>query len=170
VAPAQDASGGDDTDAPDAPPAGLCPLGYEPINNLGIYRVVNASTATWQAAADDCNNDDDIGGPYANFTHLVVLGGEPERIGLTNGSTPVMGNSWIGLSDRRTEGTFEWVTAEPTSGYPMVGMQPPWDTDDPDDAGGAEDCGRFKLTFVLEDKPCGDSLRYVCECDAFRSN
>ncbi len=169
VAPAGDAPGADDAaDAPDAPDAALltCPLGYAPINNIGMYRVVNASTASWTAAAGDCNDDDDAGGPYTGFTHLVVLGNETERIGLTNGTTPVMGNTWIGLGDAVVDGTFVWVTAEPTAGYPMVGMRPPWDGGDPD-GGTGENCVRLKNDFTLEDRPCGESLRYVCECDAF---
>lgn len=176
IAPAQDASAGDDADIAedatgrDATEAVPCPLGYQPINGSGMYRVINASTATWQAAAADCNDDDDAGGPYTGYTHLIVLGGEAERISVTTGTTPVMGNSWIGLNDLATEGTFVWVTSEPTGGYPMVGQQPPWDSDDPDNAGGVEDCGRFKNSFVLEDKPCTDMLRYVCECDAYPPN
>ncbi len=156
----------DAVDAVDAVDTLSCPLGYAAINNLGMYRVVNATTATWQAAAVDCNNDDDVGGPYTGFTHLVVLGNETERIGLTNGTTPVMGNSWIGLGDAVVEGAFAWVTSEPTAGYPMVSMRPPWDESDPD-GGTGENCVRLKNDFTLEDRPCGESLRYICECDAF---
>jgi hypothetical protein len=158
---------GDAPDAPDAPPVAACPSGYGPINGIGMYRAVEPGNKSWQDAAADCNDDDDTGGPYSGYTHLVVLGGETERIAITSGTTPISGNTWIGLSDLETEGTYLWVTAEPTGGYPMVGMQPPWDTDDPDNAGGNEDCIRFKNSFVLEDKPCTNLESYVCECDAF---
>lgn len=153
--------------AADAAPVAACPSGYAPINGIGMYRAVEPGSKSWQDAAADCNDDDDTGGPYSKFTHLVVLGSETERLALSAGGTPVSGNTWIGLSDLATEGTYLWVTAEPTGGYPMVGEHPPWDTDDPDNAGGAEDCIRFKNDYSLEDKPCTDTQSYVCECDAF---
>jgi len=160
------------TDAVDATPMADCPAGYGPIKGIGMYRPVEGAGAdrSWQAAAVDCNDDDDAGGPYRLFTHLVVLGDETERTTITGAGTPITGNTWIGLSDLTTEGTYVWVTSEPTGGYPMVGMKPPWDTDDPDDAGGNEDCIRFKNNYTLEDKPCTDKLSYVCECDAFPPN
>jgi hypothetical protein len=150
----------------------LCPAGYGPINGIGMYRSVEGSQAderTWLEAAADCNDDDGAPGSYAFYTHLVVLRDEPERIAITSPGSPVSGNTWIGLSDLRLEGAFEWVTAEPTLGYPVVGVKPPWDIDDPDDGGATgEDCVRFKNTsYALEDKPCETTETYVCECDAF---
>jgi hypothetical protein len=171
LAPMED--GADSNDAGDASPDAnngasmMCPAGYAPIGGIGMYRPVETTPKTWRAAAADCNDDDDAGGPYAGFTHLVVLANEAERLAITRSPTPISGNTWIGLSDLTVEATFSWVTSEATNGYPVVGQQPPWDTDDPDDAGGAEDCIRFKNSYVLEDKPCDDVQSYVCECDAF---
>lgn len=142
-----------------------CPANYVPINGIGRYRVDDTSK-TWTDAAQDCN--DDAAGSSI-YTHLLVLGTEAERTTITSSST-VNGNTWIGLSDRAVEGTFVWVTSEPTGGYPVVGQSPPWDTDDPDNADGGEDCVRFKNSFVLEDKPCGDEQSFICECDAFAPN
>jgi hypothetical protein len=147
-----------------------CPAGYGPINGIGMYRPVESTPKAWQAAAADCSDDDDTGGPYSGFTHLVVLANEMERQTITGASTPISGNTWIGLSDLALEGTYVWVTSEATGGYPVVGQQPPWDMDDPDDGGGGEDCIRFKNGYVLEDKPCGDVQSYVCECDGFAPN
>ncbi len=145
-----------------------CPAGYGPVNGVGSYRPVESADKAWIDAADDCNDDDD-NGTFLLHTHLVVLSSESERTMFSTASS-VSGNTWVGLSDRATEGSYVWVTNEPTGGYPVVGQQPPWDTDDPDNAGGGEDCVRFKNSFVLEDKPCGDTESYVCECDAFAPN
>jgi hypothetical protein len=170
VAPTDDSIAVDaSADAHTAQPL-ACPAGYAPIHGIGMYRPVESTPRTWQAAAADCNDDDDAGGPYAGHTHLVVLANETERLTITGSSTPISGNTWIGLSDVAVEGTYVWVTSEPTGGYPAVGQKPPWDTDDPDDNGGAEDCVRFKNGYVLEDKPCSDVQSYVCECDAFAPN
>jgi Lectin C-type domain len=164
-----------DTDPPDAPkddaavdaaPVGDCPAGYEPLNGIGRYRVEEGADKSWQDAALDCNDDDDTGGPYRLFTHLVVLGNEIERTTITDAGTPITGNTWIGLSDLTTEGTYVWVSTEDTGGYPMLNMAP-WDPGEPDNMGGNEDCVRFKNGYVLEDKVCGTAESYVCECDAF---
>jgi hypothetical protein len=159
-------------DGPGLDAIGLaCPSGYVAIGGFGRYRVVEGADKTWSDAADDCNDDDD-NGPFTLHTHLLVLGSEVERLGVTSSTNPnVSGNTWIGLSDRADESEFEWVTNEPTGGYPAVGDEPPWDDDDPDDANNNEDCVRFKNgSYVLEDKPCTDTESYVCECDAFAPN
>jgi Lectin C-type domain len=165
---------GSDASSVDASPgndAGLamCPSGYGAVAGIGRYRVVEGKDLKWDKAAEDCNDDDDSG-TFVLHTHLLVLGSEVERLALTGTSTPISGNTWMGLSDRAVEGTFAWVTNEPTNGYPIVGQQPPWDASEPDNAGGEEDCVRFKNSYVLEDKPCDDEQSYVCECDAFAPN
>ncbi len=160
-------SGGMDA-RPDAGDPGtlLCPLGYAPINGSTTqYRIIESST-TWLLAAADCNDDDDLTSSLSARTHLVVIGDNTEKITLTN---QFSGNTWVGLSDAATEGTFLWVTSEPTNGFPVVGQQPPWDAGDPDGST-AENCVRFKNSFDFEDKPCTDSNSYVCECDRFAPN
>jgi hypothetical protein len=150
------------TDASDPGPT-LCPLGYAPINGSSTqYRIVESNT-TWALAAADCNDDDDLVSGITGRTHLVVVGDNTEKITLTN---QFSGNTWVGLTDEDDEGVFEWVTNEPTNGFPQVGMQPPWDTGDPD-GGTAENCVRFKNSFDFEDKACTDPNSYVCECDRF---
>lgn len=144
----------------------MCPTGYGALGtSASRYREVTA-TASWTAAAADCADDDD-GGAFTGFTHLAVIGDDAERLALTSPAA-ITGNTWVGLSDQLIEGTFRWVTAEPTGGYPQVGQQPPWDNGDPD-GGDPIDCVRFKNSFTYEDKACGDANSYLCECDAFPS-
>lgn len=159
--------GGDGGDGGDGTPAAMCPSDYGPINNVGMYRVVNQPELVWAAAAADCNDDDDTGGPYSGFTHLLVLRDEAERLAITAAGTPIVGNTWIGLNDRGFEGTFVWGTSEPTGSYPVVKI-PPWAPGDPDDPNGTENCVRFKNGYTLEDKVCDTMERYVCECDAYK--
>ena len=165
-----DAPGPDDAPAPDAGPDAapdapetplLCPAGYAAINGSSTrYRIVEVDV-TWAAAADDCDDDAPSGG--TSFTHLVVVGSRAEQLSLAN---QFSGNTWVGLTDLAQEGTFVWVTDEPTGGFPVVGQQPPWDGGDPDDSA-AENCVRFKNSFDFEDKRCSDLNSYVCECDGF---
>jgi hypothetical protein len=177
---APDARDGDGPGAPDARDGdalpGTCPADYVTIGTQPtMYRVVEGgapAARTWQDASLDCDDDDD-GGGFSRFTHLVVIGDEAERIEITEKSMSpaISGNTWIGFSDLdtegTTEGTFVWVTEEIPAGQPTGDTKPPWDTDDPDDAGGVEDCVRFKNGFEFEDKPCSDPLSYVCECDGY---
>jgi hypothetical protein len=173
---ADDAGTGDDAGEADAadddgsdarPDASLpsCPIGYASIGNSTTqYRVVE-DDVIWGIAAFDCNDDDDdlTGGGH---THLVVVGDDLEKAALTG---QFSGNTWVGLTDELVEGTFVWVTAEPTGGYPVVGQRPPWDSGDPDGAID-ENCVRFKNSFDFEDKSCFDLNSYVCECDRFAPN
>ncbi len=142
-----------------------CPTGYAPIGNSTTqYRVIEVGV-TWATAALDCNDDDDLAAVNGH-THLLVVGDDLEKAALTS---QFSGNTWVGLTDQLVEGTFSWVTAEPTGGYPVVGQQPPWDNGDPDGST-AENCVRFKNSFDFEDKPCLDLNSYVCECDRFAPN
>lgn len=110
----------------------------------GYYRPVTAN-ASWLTAQADCTND------VAGATHLIVLSTPAE-------STYMLARlGWIGLSDRITEGTFVTVTAE-------IGDQRPFSSGQPDNGGGNEDCVHMKPD-GLDDDQCGNTHRYVCECD-----
>jgi hypothetical protein len=110
----------------------------------GLHRAVPTS-ATWVNAESDCAND------VAGATHLVVLSSTAE---VTYVKTQL---GWVGLSDRATEGTFVNVTGEP-------GDLRPWESDQPDNGGGNENCAQMKAA-GLDDDQCGNGHRYVCECD-----
>ena len=110
----------------------------------GLHRAV-ATNATWLIAEADCAND------VAGATHLVVLSSTAE---VTYVKTQL---GWVGLSDRAVEGTFVNVTNEP-------GDLRPWDSGQPDNGGGNENCAQMKAT-GLDDDQCNNGHRYVCECD-----
>ena len=66
-------------------------------------------------------------------------------------------DAWIGHSDSAVEGT--WVSAQEgsTSHYTN------WAMNQPDDAGGDEDCAVFLADGTWNDAPCSGALGYVCE-------
>lgn len=111
----------------------------------GLYRSVATGTS-WTAAEADCADD------VAGATHLVVLSSQAE---VTYMATQL---GWVGLDDRAAEGTFVTVTGE-------TGDVRPWASGQPDNGGGNEDCAQMKNGGQLDDDQCGNSHRYVCECD-----
>jgi hypothetical protein len=125
--------------------------------------------APWTSAQDTCMSH----GQGALHTHLVVIQDDSERTGLYSAllAKSVTVSVWIGLSDRRTEDQFLWVTNEPVGMPPRT--TPPWPPNQPDDDMGLQDCVRMKApsetTYggFFDDNQCFLSLAYVCECDAY---
>jgi len=68
--------------------------------------------------------------------------------------------AWIGFDDSMNEGTFVWVTGEPTA-YTW------WAPGEPNDGGSnGEDCGitnRAGQAGRWDDRPCGNNYGFVCE-------
>lgn len=124
------------------------------------YRLVT-TPATWTTAAANCA-DDLAGAPFQ--THLAVLTSSTElsQVNATNLNAAV----WIGLTDRITDGAFQWVTAEPTTFPPATGT--PWNTGEPNQAA-EHDCVEMKLA-DLSALPCTELRPYFCECDAFAND
>lgn len=160
---ARDATADDpDADADADPTGDGCPAAYAPIDGSDTRYLIVDTPRTWAEAAADC--DGDATGDVV-FTHLIVLGGETERLAIDT-VLDGAGNRWIGLTDTAVDQVFVWVTAEDTGTYPMIGDEPPWKAGQPS-AGDAEHCVRLNNATELEDKPCLEPQRYICECDAF---
>ncbi len=94
--------------------------------------------------------------------HLVVLSSAAETAAVIAlaGDTPV----WVGLTDRRFEGGFTWITRERA---PV-----PWAPGQPNETSDyAQDCALLTPQGI-EDKPCEAGVdafipsAYACECDA----
>ncbi len=66
-----------------------------------------------------------------------------------------MADTWIGASDRGTEGTFVWSNGD-TWSYAS------WNADQPDDWRG-EDCVEILTTGFWNDLNCRDDRAYLCE-------
>jgi len=54
---------------------------------------------------------------------------------------------WIGLSDARTEGTFEWL-----DGSPVTFTK--WNVGEPNDWGSNEDCAEINAAGGMNDNNC----------------
>jgi cysteine-rich repeat protein len=104
----------------------------------------------WTAARDAC---------AVRRQHLATFAsvGESDLV-----STTVLAGvfAWLGLSDIAVEGTWRWVTGEQLA---FSG----WQTGQPDDASGNEDCGMNWNGNRWNDANCASSLPYVCEDDGF---
>lgn len=72
-------------------------------------------------------------------------------------------DTWIGLNDAVTEGTWVWLDGVPL-GYEH------WDEGEPNDGAGGEDCGvimtREGRESEWDDRPCDGERPYLCEAGA----
>ena len=65
---------------------------------------------------------------------------------------------WVGMTDREKEDTWVWESGIPLAND--VGAH--WKKDEPNDAGGNEDCARYS-DGGLNDIPCGGTSQVVCQ-------
>jgi hypothetical protein len=160
----------------DAPPTdGLlaCPASYTLTVSGSTSRYRRGGIdAPWPSAESLCEMD---GVGIMRRTHLAVIEDDTERTRLfTTLGTNGLKNFWIGLTDRKTEGTMKWVTAEPI-GVPQDGLDPPWAAGQPDNNStqtGGQDCVRMIAPLSTEeghfdDVECIANFEFVCECDDY---
>lgn len=142
--------------AVDAPTL-VCPSSYASINgSVSRYRKGTNNTS-WTNAQANC---------LVEGTHLAVIGDETERLAVAS----ILGvGSWIGRSDKITEGTYLWVTDENTGAYPALGTNA-WALNEPSAAVPSEDCINENPTGKLFDDDCGTAREFVCECDGYATN
>lgn len=129
-------------------PAPMCPGNYVPSNG-SHYRYVS-NTVTWPSAETDCENDS------SGLTHLaIVSSGELATIDAISSAT----RTWVGLTDRITDGIWLWVTG---AAGPSLGT-------------GSDSCGQLDegISFggpALRNDDCASGRSYVCECDLTPAN
>jgi hypothetical protein len=117
----------------------------------------------WLDAELACENDR---GTATGYTHLVVIAEDTERSYV---NTYIAGNgniAWIGVTDIASEGTWLWVSNEPTpTGYPSntVGASP-WGASEPNGSTN-ENCVEIVGNADFNDYDCTQLLPFVCECD-----
>lgn len=114
------------------------------------YLLCKATPRSWAEGRAFCQ---------ARGAELVVIetAAENEFLAAAGLATP-----WIGLSDTTTEGTFVWVDEQAPS-YTN------WNTDEPNDSGGAEDCAAMTtsedplVNGKWNDAGCDAAHQFVCE-------
>jgi hypothetical protein len=150
---------GEAVDDRDANAAGDCPASYDvDLTAAGFSRYrANPTALSWRDAQAACIAD---GIGFTGKTHLVVFASETERLATEVVAFPR--NSWIGLTDLATEGTFAWVTVEPD---PQQSGPPTWAGMNPD-GGEDNDCIRISNGWQYDDKSCDTVEPSICECDA----
>ena len=138
-------------DATVAPDANLLPMqcqaaGYTHVPGPNGYYRVMTNGQSWLDAQAACKSH------LAGATHLIVLSTPAE---VTYMASQL---GWVGLSDRTTENQFATVTGE-------TGDQRPWESGQPDNGSGSEDCVHMISGGALNDDQCDNGKRFVCECD-----
>ncbi|XP_062287777.1 CD209 antigen-like protein E isoform X1 [Scomber scombrus] len=131
-----------------------CPAGWK-LFSCSCY-LLSSESGSWSTGRQDCREKGaDLG---------VIDSLEKQEFFSTFNEEA----TWIGLTDRDTEGTWKWIDGTPlTLSY--------WGTDQPDNGGGdpqwgEEDCVHIRAgTQTVEnwnDLSCGASLQWICEKNA----
>uniref|UniRef100_A0A6Q2Z091 C-type lectin domain-containing protein n=1 Tax=Esox lucius TaxID=8010 RepID=A0A6Q2Z091_ESOLU len=125
------------------------PNGWKVFGNSIYY--VSTEKNYWEYANQDC---------LKRGTQLVIINNQEEQKFLITLNI----HTWIGLTDRETEGTWRWVDGTPlTTAY--------WGAPQPDNGGGTvgeEDCAEFVNWYTdpvkkWNDVPCTTQLNWICE-------
>jgi hypothetical protein len=75
---------------------------------------------------------------------------------------------WTGANDRQVEGKWVWDDGTQfwsggVRGTAVSGRYSHWDTTEPNNVNGAEDCGMMSSLNGWWDVPCSDPESYICE-------
>lgn len=127
-----------------------CPDCMEvPSPREGLAWMVCHAPRSWAEAATRC---EELGGVLAS------IASEAEHTAFLRATLGLQWTSWwLGLSDQRVEGTFEWADGEPLAFTR-------WGSGEPNDSGGREDCAQLvPWNGLWNDLDCGRRLPFVCQ-------
>ena len=111
-------------------------------SRANCYSYFTNTGITWSDARQEC-----ISRGY-DLATITTLEENSLLFSLTSGSS-----CWIGINDIDNEGTFVWADGSEST-YRQ------WDSGEPSDAGGNEDCGETVLGESWNDQPC--ALANIC--------
>uniref|UniRef100_A0A674PI68 C-type lectin domain-containing protein n=1 Tax=Takifugu rubripes TaxID=31033 RepID=A0A674PI68_TAKRU len=129
-----------------------CRIGWTLFNNFCYF--FSCELTSWEASRQNCQQ---VG------ADLVVVDTSEEQKFL---SKNVKKDTWIGLNDVETEGTWKWTDGNPlTKGY-WYKKQPDNGNNDP--TLGEEDCAHLRIADTTweanwNDISCNKPLQWVCE-------
>lgn len=137
-----------DAPPPDAQPSG-CPIGYLDIPGAPghRYRVLNVPEP-WAVQRDIC-------AAASSTTYLAIPDSAAELSAL--GAFAAMTPYWLGLTDAVSEGDFVTTKGEPATFLPWAPGQPSNNMN--------SDCVTAISTTQIDDRPCAEAHRAICECE-----
>ncbi|XP_072022189.1 uncharacterized protein [Amphiura filiformis] len=152
------------TTEPSSNPSALCASGYYLYGGKCYWEGTINPNPDWQDAEDDC---------VANGGHLVTIDSGVTQEFLNDWQSG-RGDFWIGLTDQTTEGLWVWIedptttiwtgTTAAAGGTAFGGAYTNWRADQPNDAGGDQDCARMDISADdWVDDTCTDTYRYICQ-------
>ncbi|XP_066914844.1 echinoidin-like [Clytia hemisphaerica] len=120
---------------------------------------IHQKELTWYEARAECES---CGG------NLVTIDDSAEHTYLVQKLNELkVGQVWIGLNDRASEGRFRWVKDDSEDGFKQ------WCNGQPNNVGGHEDCVELRdkiLGNCLNDRPCGSyRLPFICEVNIHKT-
>jgi len=129
-------------------PDGLgCPVGYATLSGIPNHAYRRLPAGTWTVVRDACRADG------AN----VYLTIPNDAVELQAILTLAGGDTWLGIEDMVTEGSFETVLGGAATFLP-------WAAGQPDDAANS-DCVEGLASQTYDDRRCSSSVIAVCECE-----
>jgi hypothetical protein len=138
---------GEDQDCDGRPePDGVCPC-----------PLVEAAGIQWLACEDDKSWPDAEATCASVGFHLAWIGNGDQNDLVREVCTDLITRDrvWIGLTDRASEGDFEWSSG---AAFGWDG----WDWGEPNDAFGSEDCTEMTEGGSWNDADCGDEKPFLC--------
>jgi hypothetical protein len=155
--------GGPDAPGADAFDPSVCPTTYAISlpSTTSRYRLASGGL-DWTHAIDACVADQTS---PKGFTHLVVFTKRQEQTELE----AIVGDVWVGYSDRLVEGEFRATTLEPIGNY-VAPSSPAWAFGEPNHQTTAENCDEVILEGGLNDNNCANTRMFVCECDSYAND
>uniref|UniRef100_A0A668AGU4 C-type lectin domain-containing protein n=1 Tax=Myripristis murdjan TaxID=586833 RepID=A0A668AGU4_9TELE len=122
-----------------------CCVKWEKFGTSSYY--VSTEMKNWEDSRVDC---------YRRGAHLVIINSEAEQ----DFTRQFKKQTWIGLTDRETEGKWKWVDGtQLNTSY--------WGPGEPNSKGGRnEDCGEIRFhdkKNSWNDEPCGNRNFWICE-------
>ncbi|XP_073932244.1 C-type lectin domain family 4 member E isoform X3 [Castor canadensis] len=130
-----------------------CPLNWEPFQSSCYFFSMN--TMTWTLSLNNCSG---MG------AHLVVINTQEEQEFLFH-TKPRKREFYIGLTDRVTEGQWQWV-----DGTPFTESLSFWDVGEPNNRALLEDCATIRDSSNPKknwnDISCFFNMFWICEMPA----